>query len=337
MRFRQIIGVRNEEESVRKDIERWVFRCALISLLILSGCMSVTYEGEGSGPEPEVKAVSAEPAEEEPAAPAEPAGQDEAEEEPQAEEGTSAAASAVASTADEAPKPEYRLAKVTSFLSNGVLDTVTEMVYQDGLLVEERILFTGGSFAGRISYTYDRGAVATSIKYDRFGNPQSIYNYAYDDYGNLTKEELLDSASDLVFAHRYSYDPENRRVKLEILSGDGFVLSYAEYKYANGKNHRVEMYNTAGEMKEYLDRSYNEADLPVLEIIADTDGKELEKVKLTYRAGKLVRKETYIHTRFAGSEEYTYDKADNLAVRTRFDRKGTIIETIEYSYVKVEK
>ena len=74
----------------------------------------------------------------------------------------------------------------------------------------------------------------------------------------------------------------------------------------------------------------------MLEVISDVDGTELEKVKFEYLDGLLAGREIYVHTRKTGSVTYQYDKAGNLAVRTRKDRTGKVIEINKYGYIEVK-
>lgn len=234
------------------------------------------------------------------------------------------------------PDPVFRLDRVVSYLSNGVLDTVTHKVYKDGLLVEELETYADGSPAGKIAYAYKNELLVSSLKTDRAGTVLSSFSYKYDSAGNLAEETLLDASGNPIFTYRFSYDSENRRERLEIVSGSGTLLSYAEYMYANGKNHRVETFSLLGELQEYLERSFNGSGLPVSEIISSVDGKELEKVVYEYSGGVLVEKEMFVNSRKIGSTRYGYDKAGNISLRKRYDRTGKLIETIEYVYKEVE-
>lgn len=231
----------------------------------------------------------------------------------------------------------YSLDSVSSYLSNGVLDTVTTMVYENGRLVAEQTSFPDGSPAGLVSYSYSGNLVSSSVKKDRFGQVVWAHAYAYDKSGNLVQEDFLDANGKAIFSHRYSYDSQDRRKALEILSSDGLVLGRAEYLYANGRNDRVEIYGAPGEMQEYLVREFDEAGRPVLEVVSEMDGTEIEKVKFVYFDGMLVSKETYVQTKKTGSVEYRYDKAGNMIARVRHDRTGQAIEINEYGYIEVEK
>ncbi len=232
--------------------------------------------------------------------------------------------------------PEYRLASVSSYLSNGVLDTVTAMEYEEGLLVAERSSFADGSPAGLVLYQYQGDLVTQSKKTDRFGKVVSARAFAYDTSGNLAKEEMLKADGKPLFAYRYSYDSDGRRTGLEILAGDGSLLGYAEYSYSDGRNDRVETFGSTGVMQDYLARKFDETGRPILEVVSGTDGTELEKVILTYRDGMLVEKESFVQTRKTGSVTYEYDDNGNLAVRIRYDRTGKPVERNEYNYVEVD-
>ncbi len=237
---------------------------------------------------------------------------------------------------ESASEPEFRLEKVVSYLSNGVLDTIKKKVYQDDFLVEEQETYADGSPAGRIQHTYEDGFLVSSLETDRAGKVLSSFSYKYDDAGNLAEETLLDTSGNPIFTYRFSYDSNSRRSLLEIVSGRGLVLSYAEYKYVNGKNHRVETFSLLGELQEYLERSFDDSGLPVSEVITNVDGEELEKVVYEYNGDVLIERETFVNTRKIGSTRYEYDEAGNIAVRGRYDRAGKLIETIEYIYTEVE-
>jgi hypothetical protein len=234
-------------------------------------------------------------------------------------------------------EPLFRLDTVSSYLANGVLDTITTMVYETGRLLEERITYGDGSPAGRVVYTYVDGFLMKSLKTDNSGKVISSYGYVHNDAGNLIEETLLDTSGNPIFAYRFAYDSYDRRTELEILSSDGLVLSFAEYRYSDGRNDRIETFNLLGEIQEFLERTFDDAGRPVLEIVSEVSGTELEKVKFEYSGGLLVGRETYVQTRKIGSVEYRYDEAGNLAVRVRMDRTGKIIETNEYSYTEVAK
>jgi antitoxin component YwqK of YwqJK toxin-antitoxin module len=237
---------------------------------------------------------------------------------------------------EEASEPEPRLDKVISYLSNGVLDTIKQKVYRDGLLVEELETYADGSPAGKITYTYQDGLMVSSLETDRTGKVLSSFSYKYDEAGNVAEETLLDTSGKPIFTYRFSYGPNSRRSLLEILSGAGLVLSYAEYTYTNGRNHRVETFSLLGELQEYLERSFNEAGLPVSEVIINVDGEELEKVLYEYNGDLLVKRETFVNTRKISSTRYEYDEAGYITIRERYDRTGKLIETIEYIYTEVE-
>lgn len=269
-----------------------------------------------------------------------PDGEEAAPPEPRAVEDTGGGATtetaiAAAESAEEVTK--YQLASISSYLANGVLDTVTKMVYLDGLLVEEQTFFGDGSAAGRVKHTYGERRVVLSEKTDRFGELLSSHTYTYDKRGRLAGEELLDADGNLIYGYRYTYDPKGRRNRWEILSDDGFVLSFAEYIYEDGRNTRVEMFDAAGDLREILERTFDAAGNPILEIITDIYNNELEKTRYTYVDGQLSEKETYVRTRKIGSEKYEYSGEGNLVTSIRYDRTGQVIETKEYSYVEVAK
>jgi len=247
-----------------------------------------------------------------------------------------APARVITSYKEAATGPEYRLASVSSYLSNGVLDTETTMEYESGFLVAERTSFADGSPAGLVSYQYQGDLISLSKKTDRFGNVVSARAFAYDGSGHLVREETLKTDGKPLFVYRYSYDPDGRRAGLEIVAGDGSLLGYAEYSYTNGRNDRVETFSSAGVMQDYLTREFDEAGRPILEVVSGTDGMELEKVIFAYRDGMLAEKETFVQTRKTGSIAYEYDDNGNLAVRIRYDRTGKPVERNEYSYEEVD-
>ena len=248
-------------------------------------------------------------------------------------------------TSEKKPEPEpeppagplYRLDEVSSYLANGVLDTITKMIYQDGRLTEERITYVDGSSAGWVIHAYENGFPVNSLKTDSAGKVLSAHGYIHDEAGNLIEETQLDAAENPIFTYRFAYDSVNRLIELKIVSSDGQILGYAEYNYSGGKNDRIETFNLLGEMQEYLVRTFDDTGHPVLEVVSEVSGTELEKVKFEYLGGLLVGRETYVQTRKTGSVKYQYDEAGNLAVRIRHDRTGKIIETNEYSYIEVEK
>ncbi len=251
--------------------------------------------------------------------------------------GGAATETAIAATESAEEVTEYQLASISSYLANGVLDTVTKMVYLDGLLVEEQTFFGDGSSAGRVKHTYGERRVVLSEKTDRFGELLSSHTYGYDKRGRLVGEELLDADGNLIYGYRYTYDPQGRKNRWEILSDDGFVLGFAEYIYEDGRNTRVEMFDAAGDLREILERTFDAAGNPILELITDIDNNELEKTRYTYVDGQLSEKETYVRTRKIGSEQYEYNEEGNLVTSVRYDRTGQVIETKEYSYVEVAK
>jgi YD repeat-containing protein len=275
-------------------------------------------------------------------APEEPAQQAESEtvtQEAAEDTGTEVAEEAPVTVPEDEPQaaPGYRLDRVVSYLSNGVLDTVKTLVYQDGLLVEELETYADGSPAGKTVYSYENGVLANSIEADRNGDVVSAFSYIYDDSGKLIEETLLDTTGNPIFTYRLSYNAIGRRTLLEILASNGVVLSYAEYMYSEGRNHRIETFSLLGTLQEYLERSFDDEGRTVREVVSTAGGEELEKVTYEYLDEMLTGRETHVRTRKVGSTKYEYDDAGNLTVRIRYDRTGKLIETNEYYYVEVAK
>ena len=156
------------------------------------------------------------------------------------------------------PGPLLRLDTISSYLANGVLDTVTTMIYKNALLVEERVAFADGSPAGHVFYSYQEGLLVKSVKTDGSGKTLSARGYAYDGAGNLAEETFLDAAGSPIFAYRFAYDSDNRRIALDIVSSDGQTLSYAEYRYSGGRNDKIETFNLMGEMQESMTRIFDD-------------------------------------------------------------------------------
>lgn len=231
--------------------------------------------------------------------------------------------------------PVFRLQETRVLLANGVLDTITENVYQDGLLVEEREKYADGTPSGRVLYEYDNIHPVRRTRSDGFGNVLSAHEFVYDGFGRLIKDSLLDTLAKPIFSYAYEYDDTGRRIKLEIYASDDILLSYSAYLFEDRKNVRIENYSTLNVLQEYLVRTFDDHGLPVLEVITEVGGQELEKVRYEYSRGLLARKETIVRTRKTGAEEYFYDEFENLTTRIRYDRTGKVVETSEYTYIEV--
>ena len=236
----------------------------------------------------------------------------------------------------EAVKQRYYMSASSSYLSNGVLDTKTEYQYEGKLLVIEQTFYADGTRAGSVENTYQGGLVVLKAKKDPSEITISAHSYRYDSAGYLIRDSLLDEKGNPIFSYVYDYDEKGRRTQLRILSNDDLLLSYAEYRYEGDKNIRTDIYSAGGELQEYLERTYNDLNQPVLELIIEVGGSEIEKVRFEYSEGKQTGREVYRHTRKTGSEIFRYDEFGNLSTRIRIDRSGSLVETIEYVYEEVQ-
>lgn len=235
------------------------------------------------------------------------------------------------------PKPTFLVRSGSSYLSNGVLDMVTDYIYEDNLLIEERRTYSDGSPAGSVTYRYDDGLLTESTRLDEAGRAEAGHAYRYDAAGRLIKDTFLDSRGNPIFSYVYTYDGLGNRLTFEIFSSDEIALSYSEYLHENGKNTRVDSYSPDGVFQEYLERRFDSNGRPVLEVISDLMGNELEKKIYEYADGFLSRRESYVFTRKIGTEEYSYDEWGNVAIKIRYDRTGKMIERCEFTYIEVEQ
>ena len=312
--------------------------CIMPAAFLLAACASVPDESEPSvstSPQKSDASVVVEETETEATVTAEgPSGPEQPAETEQTTEPDAEPAVDVV-VVEEPPLPVFLLEETRVILANGVVDTITTSVYEDDLLTEERQYYPDGTPSGLVSYAYDAGHLVRRTRTDGFGNVLSAHAYVYDRSGNLIRDSLLDTQGDPIFSYAYGYDGKRQRTQLKIFASDDILLSYSTYHYEDGKNVRVDNYSTLDVLQEYLVRDFDSKGRPVLEVITEVGGQELEKVRLSYSKGVLVRRESTVRTRKTGAEEYSYDEFENLIQRVRFDRTGKAVETNEYTYIEV--
>ena len=310
--------------------------CIMPAAFVLAACASVPYESKlsvsASPQKPDAPVIVEESRTENTATSQETATTDES------EPTTGPAAAQTDEVPVEEPAlPRFRLQETRVFLANGVLDTITTNVYTDGMLSEERQQYPDGTLSGRVSYTYEDGHPSSRTRTDGSGNILSAHAYAYDQSGNLIRDSLMDTKGDPIFSYAYAFNAKGERTRLEIFASDDILLSYSTYHYEDGRNVRVENYSTIDVLQEYLERDFDSQGRPVLEVITEVGGQELEKVRYEYSKGFLVRRESTVRTRKTGAEEYSYDEFGNMTERVRYDRTGKVVETNEYRYTEVSE
>ncbi len=210
-------------------------------------------------------------------------------------------------------KSEYdangNLIKVTDFGSNRVIQSITQMSYdEDNNLLTKDIYFSGAEKPKTsIKYTYDEnGWLIKELRTDRNSNGISfneIFEYFYDSHGNVVERRTTNyfgfEAVDVV---RYvlKYDENGRLIEKYNEEEPEYVTYYAYYDDGTLKKEESDSW-----LKEY-DENGN--------IIKSDSGDE--KDDYVYNAdGKLLK-----HTHNEGGEitvyEYTYDENGYLVKKT---------------------
>lgn len=203
-------------------------------------------------------------------------------------------------------------------------------------------------------YTYDEnGNVASDIcdgwdayhsiyEYDNYGrviyedftgkHAADIYNYEYDENGNLILESRFDKAFEMnyFFKYSYEYDEHNNCIAQIIYGPDGNFRRKREYAYEYDENgNKTAEFHDNVLMYEY---TYNENGFLTSTTAYQSDGSSSLKYKCSYYDDDTVKHEIHYSSNGYIQLECSYDKNGNLTKKSEYDSHGYLTNKHEYTY-----
>lgn len=249
----------------------------------------------------------------------------------------------VAPEPDVAPEPssrtEYLLSRERSFRGDGRLDSYRELIYEPsgtGLLEELRYTADGRLLQAR-RYELMDGRQVEERLYNEENQLRAIREYAYDQQGNLTMVEQLDSAEEFQTRSTYGYDAEGRRTSWQVFTSFAGLMGSTAYIYDNSNLVRIESLSPAGDLEEYFAIEVDNDGRQIRRTQYDDRDRRLGYVEYEYEGNTLVRETVRRATgAVQRSVHYEYDDNGNIIVETHFDASGNPLERLEREFITRE-
>jgi len=254
-----------------------------------------------------------------------------------------AAASCATPPADPAlTRKEYQretripvVVKETVSYADGVVDRVVTHEYDEGL---SAILATytskpsSPSPAGRVSYAYADGRLASKSSYAEDGSLASRGEYAYDADGGLVKETTLDGKGAVQSVSEWTW-ANGLKASWRVSSGAGAVLARTDYYYDAGRLASAKLYDGSGVPRGRVEYAYDADGSLTATRYYDADGKADGRIEYRLEGGKPVEESVYrADGRLERRLTYAYGPDGELLRKALLDGSGKPREYVDYEY-----
>lgn len=225
------------------------------------------------------------------------------------------------------------LVKETVSFADGVVDRVVTHEYDDGLTwLLASYTSKPSSAAGRISYAYADGRLASKASYAEDGSLSSRGEYAYDADGKLVRETALDGRGAVQSVSEWTWEG-GLRMSWRVSSGDGAVLGRTDYYYDDGRLASARLHDGSGGSKGRVEYAYDADGSLAATRYFDADGKADGRIEYRRDGGLLVEESVYrADGRLERRLTYAYGPAGELSRKTLHDGSGRARELVDYEY-----
>jgi len=252
----------------------------------------------------------------------------------------------VAAEAREIEEPKLEVVSIPMiqseivYIGEDVLESEKSYTYEGDRLVTIQAKNSFGELIEEISFEYAGGEQPSKrFVHGPDRNLSSLRVYAYNNQGNLVREELYNRNEQLQTISEYEYNEKGDRLRWSVKDGGGSLMAYTEYRYENGNNTRIDTFSADGVLRDYFIRSFEDGKL-LMEEKFDDENSPAGRVEYSYSAGQLVRKDVYRpNGSLERSVKYEHDDKGSIVKETYLRADDTVEQLIvrSFSYREEER
>jgi hypothetical protein len=237
---------------------------------------------------------------------------------------------------------KVRLLVSNSWFSDGRLDEKTVFTYKEDSkeIIKEETFDAYDKLLEYKEYSYQKGNLILKEFYDSYGEMYSGRKYEYSSEGRMIREYFLDELGEPQTFFDYAYDDSGRRSEWKINSVDDGLLAVTQYVYENGIVKSVNSYDVNGEMVDSFKYKYDSGNTTEF-VHYGPESDLINYVEYEYDdSSKLTRELKFMmNNKLSKIINYEYDKDGNVSRETVYDNEGNIQQyfTYEYDFVEVEE